>query len=274
MKIAVIGAGVMGSGMAQCLAVNGYEVACHDVDGEQLERARTAIEDGRFGLVRAVERGKLTAEQAAAARERLFFTSVFDEAVAGVGFAIEAVPERIDLKVEVLRKLDGAVPAGAVLATNTSGLCVEALATALARPERLVGWHWASPPAVMKMAEIVATPIVDAAALELVVEMARACGKRPVVVRDNAFAWGFAANRVITAMVREARAVVEEGLVDKEGLDALLVSGWGWPVGPFAMTEGAAGGWGDGWSSSIKQIADDPRAQASAWAKWEGEHDA
>lgn len=274
MKVAVVGAGVMGSGMAQCLAVNGYDVACHDVDAEQLERARSAIDDGRFGLARAVERGKLTAEQADAARGRLSFTRAFEEALADVAFAIEAVPERIDLKIDVLRRIERGVRDDVVLATNTSGLCVEGLAAALARPQRLVGWHWASPPAVMKMAEIVVTPIVDPHAVELVVAMAERCGKKPVVVRDNAFAWGFAANRVITTMVREARAVVEEGIVDKEGLDTLLVSGWGWPVGPFAMTEGAAGGWGDGWSSSIKQLADDPRVQGSAWARWEGEHDA
>ncbi len=267
MKITVIGTGVMGSGIAQCLATHGFEVCCHDINPAQLERAAKMIENGRYGLARAVERQKLTAEQADGTRQRLSYSAKLDEAVNDASIVLEVVPEQFDIKIDTLRKVEELTPRATILATNTSGMSVEALAASTGRAERVIGWHWASPPPVMKMAEIVVTRHTAADVTEAIVSAARRCGKNPVVVKDNPFAWGFAANRVINAMLREARLVVSEGLVDERGLDQLLVDGWGWPVGPFAMVAGAASGWGDGWESSITQIgktpADDKASTAS-----------
>jgi len=253
-SVAVIGSGVMGSGIAQTLAVAGCVVCCHDIDEAQLERAAALVEGGRYGLARAVERGKLAGADAEAARRRLSFTHVLDEALAGVDLAIEAVPEVLALKMEVFGRLDQAAPPQAILASNSSGFPVAALAGATRRPDRVIGWHWASPPPVMGLAEIVVTDATSEATRDTVVALATAAGKRPVVVRDNARAWGYVGNRIYMAALREARAVVEEGIVDPDGVDTILTSGWNWPVGPFAMIRGATEGWGDGHHSSVGDI--------------------
>lgn len=251
----VVGTGVMGSGIAQALALAGLDIACVDVSPEQLERARQSIEGGRFGLARAVERGKVSAEQADAARGRLRFTTELPEATADADIVLECVPENYRAKLALFARLDELAPAPAILASNSSGLSIEALAAVTKRPELVIGWHWASPAVVMRMAEIVQAPGTAEATVAVVRELAVRCGKNPVVVRDNPTVWGYAANRVWAALFREARAVVDEGVVDAEGLDQLLVDGWGWPVGPFAMHKGASEGWDvTGWKSSVSDL--------------------
>ncbi|MFV0306666.1 MAG: 3-hydroxyacyl-CoA dehydrogenase family protein [Desertimonas sp.] len=252
--VAVIGAGVMGAGIAQTLAQAGCTVRGYDVEPAQLEQARATVEGGRYGLVRAVERGKLDEPSADAVRRRLSFTHVLDEAVAGVDLVIEAIPENLGLKIGVFRQLDEVVAPGAVLASNSSGLPIVALAGATGRPERVLGWHWASPPPVMRLAEIVVTETTDPAAVADVVALGERCGKAPVVVKDNPMAWGYVGNRIWSAALREARAVVAEGIVDRDGVDTILTSGWNWPVGPFAMIRGASEGWGDDRRSSVADI--------------------
>ncbi|MEX2100113.1 MAG: 3-hydroxyacyl-CoA dehydrogenase family protein [Acidimicrobiia bacterium] len=242
-RVAVLGAGVMGSGIAQVLATAGCETACFDIDSEALARGEEAVAHGRYGLARGVERGKLTEEAAAAARARLRFTTSLDDAVAGADLVIEAVPERIDLKIAVLRDLDRRAPRDAILASNTSGLSVTAMAAATERPGLVVGWHWASPAPVMRFAEIVRTPLTDEDALATVVALAERCGKQPVVVHDVGSAWGFVANRVYFAMVAEARRVVDEGVATPAQVDQLMVDCFGWPVGPLGMARRAGAGW-------------------------------
>jgi 3-hydroxybutyryl-CoA dehydrogenase/3-hydroxyacyl-CoA dehydrogenase len=242
MRIGIVGAGVMGSGIAQCVATAGYEAVCSDVSEAALERARAGVVTGRFGLERGVERGKLSREEADAALARLRFTHDFDEA-AQSDLVIECVPEQLDLKVRVMRDLDRAAPAEAVLASNTSGFSIAGLAAATERPARVLGWHWASPPVVMRFAEIVTTEATDPKAVEAVVEAARACGKHPVVVKDSPMSWGFVANRIYFAMLREAERVVAEGVATREDVNQLMVDCYNWPVGPFAMVRGAGSGW-------------------------------
>jgi 3-hydroxyacyl-CoA dehydrogenase len=241
----------MGTGISQVLATAGLETACYDPAAAQLERAAELLGSGRYGLERAVERGKVTAEAAQAARARIRFTGSLAAALENADLVLEAVPEDLRLKMRVFTELDELAPPAAIFASNTSGLPVTALALATGRPDKVVGWHWASPTQVMRMAEIVTTPDTSQDMVERVCALARQCGKRPVVVRDDPKEWGFAANRVVMTMVREARRVVRSGIVTAEGLDQLLVDGWGWPVGPLAMYDGAADGWGDARKSSI-----------------------
>lgn len=252
--VAVMGAGVMGAGIAQTLAQAGCTVRGYDVEPAQLEQARAAVETGRYGLARAVERGKLTEDDAAAVRGRLSFTHVLGEALDGVDLVIEAVPEDLGLKIRLFRHLDEVAPADAVFASNSSGLPIVAMAGATGRPERVLGWHWASPPPVMRLAEIVVTEATDPEVTAEVVALAERCRKSPVVVKDNPMAWGYVGNRIWSAALREARAVVAEGIVDREGVDTILTSGWNWPVGPFAMIRGASEGWGDDRRSSVADI--------------------
>jgi len=241
-RIGVIGAGVMGHGIAQCAATAGFETVCYDVSGEALEKAKRSVTSGRYGLERGVERGKLDRAAADAALARLSFSDELERAAAS-DLVIECVPERLELKIRVMRDLDRAAPEGAVLASNTSGFPIAALAAATGRPGRVVGWHWASPPVVMRFAEIVVTEQTDSDATALVVEAARACGKNPVVVKDNPMSWGFVANRIYFAMLREAQRVVDEGVASAEQVNQLMVDCYNWPVGPFAMVAGARSGW-------------------------------
>jgi 3-hydroxyacyl-CoA dehydrogenase len=242
LRVGVLGAGVMGSGIAQTTAVAGFPTVCFDVSRAALDGARRETAEGRFGVRSAVERGKLTAADAEAALGRLRFSERFDEAAAA-DVVIECVPERLDLKLAVFRDLDRAAPAHAILASNSSGFSIAALAGATSRPERVIGWHWASPAPVMKLAEIVVAPATDEAVVKRVCEMAARCGKNPIVVKDTAMAWGYVANRVYGAMLREAERVVDEGIATREQVNQLMVDCFRWPTGPFAMVAGATKGW-------------------------------
>lgn len=240
--IGVLGAGVMGAGIAQVLAIAGHRVVCHDVSADALEAARGHVDTGRFGVQGAVQRGKLTADEAAAALARIDFTGD-GGAIHDVDLVIEAVPERLDLKVAVFRELDRSCRADAILASNSSGFPIAALAAATDRPDRVIGWHWASPAPVMRFAEIVRTRSTSDATVDTVVALARGAGKRPVVVDDQPMAWGYVANRVYAAMIREAERVAAEGVATREEIDQLMVDCFRWPAGPFGMTRGATTGW-------------------------------
>jgi 3-hydroxybutyryl-CoA dehydrogenase/3-hydroxyacyl-CoA dehydrogenase len=244
LRIGVIGAGVMGGGIAQCTAAAGFETVCTDVAKAALDAARRDAAEGRFGLSGAVARGKLGAADADAARARITWTQDLD-AAAACDLVIECVPERLDLKLRVFRDLDRLAPPRTILASNSSGFPIAAMAGATQRPERVIGWHWASPAYVMRFAEIVATDATAPEVVDSIVNLAARCGKRPVVVKDNPMAWGYVANRIYFAMLREASRVVEEGVATHEQVNQLMVDCYRWPVGPFAMLKGATSGWKD-----------------------------
>ena len=240
--VGVLGAGVMGSGIAQVTAIAGFATVCCDVDTDALTRAHQHVMSGRFGLDGAVARGKLTRDDADAALARLTFSDSFEEA-ANTDVVIEAVPERLELKVRVFRDLDRIAPGSTILASNTSGFPIAALAAATDRPEQVIGWHWASPAPVMKLAEIVRTQATSDATIETVSAAATRCGKNAVVVRDTAMAWGYVANRVYLAMIAEAQKVVNEGIATSDQVDQLMMDCYRWPSGPFGMVKGAGSGW-------------------------------
>ncbi len=242
MRIGVLGAGVMGAGIAQVMAVAGHDVLGHDVSPAAMEAARTDVDTGRFGVRSAVARGKLTTEQADAALARLdFVTDV--RALYETDVVIEAVPERLDVKVAVLRELDRRCAERTILASNSSGFSIAGLAAATDRADRVVGWHWASPAPVMKLAEIVRGPSTSDQTVQTVTRLAREAGKNPIVVRDAPMAWGYVANRVYGAMIREAVRVADEGIASREEIDALMIDCFRWPSGPFGMARGATSGW-------------------------------
>ncbi len=241
-RIGVVGAGVMGAGIAQVLAQSGCRVVCFDVSADALGNARKIVEDGRFGIRRAVERGKLSDDEADAAIARLRFSSERDE-VTDADVVIEAIPEKLDLKIRLFRELDLQCPSAAILASNSSGFPIAALAAATDRPDRVIGWHWASPAPVMRLAEIVRGPDTSDATVATVERLAAAAGKHPIVVKDQSTAWGYVANRVYGAMMREAQRVVDEGVATRDEVDQLMVDCFRWPSGPFGMVQGATTGW-------------------------------
>lgn len=240
--VGVIGAGVMGSGIAQTLASAGFRTTCFDISAAALTSARERVSSGHYGLMRSVTLGKINQENADAALQRLEFTDDLDRAC-GVDLIVECVPERLDLKIQTFRDLDRRAPEDTILASNTSGFSIAGLGAATDRPERVVGWHWASPPVISKFAEIARSPATSDECVSTVVEVAARCGKNPVVIKDSAMTWGFVANRVYGAMLREAARCIDEGIANHSEVDQLLVDCFRWPVGPFGMAKGATTGW-------------------------------
>lgn len=185
-------------------------------------------------------RGILDSAEAELALDRLTVTTDLAAACASVALVVEAVPEDLGLKVRVFQELDRVAPPTAVLTSNSGGLPIVALAEATGRPERVMGWHWAQPPPVMRLAELVVHESVSDETVRAVTDLARACGKNPIVVRDQPMAWGYVANRVHAAARREAALVVEEGLASPEDVDSLIKDCFRWPLGPFEMMGMAA----------------------------------
>ncbi|WP_420432978.1 3-hydroxyacyl-CoA dehydrogenase family protein [Candidatus Poriferisocius sp.] len=241
-KIGVIGSGVMGSGIAQVMAIAGHLVVAYDLDPDVVAVAPELVAGGRFGIQGAVARGKMTESEAQAALARIEFTTD-QEAAAEVDVILEAVPERLDLKIQLFRDLDQKCPEHTIFASNSSGYPVQALAVATDRADRVIGWHWASPPPVMKLAEIVRAPQTSDETTETICRLAAAAGKNPVVIQDSAMHWGYVTNRVYGAMIREANAVVAEGIASRAEVDQLMVDCFRWPSGPYGMVSGATTGW-------------------------------
>jgi 3-hydroxyacyl-CoA dehydrogenase len=242
LKIGVAGAGVMGSGIAQVMALSGCQVVCRDIDEKVLDSASTNVDSGRFGVKSAVERGKLSKEEANNALGRIHFTTDLSD-LNDSDLIIEAIPERFDFKISFWKELDKTVSENTIFASNSSGFSISAMAAATERADRFIGWHWASPAPVMKLAEIVRGRETSQETVDVVVSLAEYVGKNPVVIADTDTNWGYVTNRVYFAMVREAAAVVKEGIADHEQVDQLMTDCFRWPSGPFGMTRGATSGW-------------------------------
>jgi 3-hydroxyacyl-CoA dehydrogenase len=242
--VGVLGGGVMGAGIAQALAVGGAKVAIRDLNDELVEKARSTIVDGRYGLKRGVERGKTSQEDADAALANLSFTTKLDD-LKDVDMIVEAVPEDLDLKKKIFAELDGIVKANAVFASNTSGLVIGELNQAVsdARRPRFIGMHWFSPAPVMKLVELVHAPDTAEETTQALESLCQRSGKISIRVKDAPGKYGFVANRVYFAAVREAQQVLAEGVASAEDINKAMVAGFNWPIGPLAMVEGATKGW-------------------------------
>ena len=243
-SVGVIGGGVMGSGIAQALAVGGCRVTVRDLNDDLIAKSRATIVDGRYGLNRGVERGKTTKEDADAALGRLSFTTDLADLKA-VDLVIEAVPEDLDLKRKVFAELDGAVSPEAIFASNTSGLAIADINKAVseARRPRFIGMHWFSPAPVMKLVELVHAPETAAETIEALEDLCQRAGKVSIRVKDAPGRYGFVANRIYFAAVREAQKVLEEGIASVDDINKAMVYGFNWPIGPLAMVAGATKGW-------------------------------
>jgi 3-hydroxybutyryl-CoA dehydrogenase len=243
-SIGVIGGGVMGSGIAQALAVGGARVTIRDLNEQFIEKSRSTIVDGRYGLKRGVERGKTTQEDADAALSRLSFTTSLED-LKDADLIIEAVPEDLELKKKVFAELDGIAAPETMFASNTSGLAISDLNKAITeeRRKRFIGMHWFSPAPVMKLVELVHAPETAEQTIQALESLCQRAGKATVRVKDAPGRYGFIANRIYFAAVREAQKVLEEGIATPEDINKAMVFGFNWPVGPLAMVEGATKGW-------------------------------
>ncbi len=233
-RVAIVGGGVMGSGIAQTLAQHGYEVAVRDVDEDVLQTARERVAEGPYGLDRAVERGILSEAERDAAADRIDFTLDLEAALSGADAVVEAVPEDLALKGDVFRELDDLTD-DVPLYTNTSGFSIAAVANAVADRSRVAGMHFFNPVPAMDLVEVVETPRTDSDVVDLAVSLAEDAGKEPIVVSDAPGEYGFVANRCFGALRREAERVVEEGVATEAQVDTALEEGYNLPVGPFSM---------------------------------------
>jgi 3-hydroxybutyryl-CoA dehydrogenase len=230
-RLAVVGAGLMGSGIAQVAAQAGWDVTMCDVDTAATDRGMAAI---RKSLDRFAAKGTISSDGAVAAVERVTPTTDLD-AAAGADVVVEAVFETLDAKHGVFRELDRICKDGAVLATNTSAIPITQIAAVTGRPEAVVGTHFFSPVPMMKLCELVRGFKTSDGALASARSFAESVGKTCIVVnRDVA---GFVTTRLISALAVEAVKLVESGVVSAEDLDVACQLGFGHPMGPLATID-------------------------------------
>jgi 3-hydroxybutyryl-CoA dehydrogenase len=229
-KVAVVGLGTMGAGIAEVFARSGIDVVAIEVDQEALARGVGILE---ASLARAVSRGKLSQPEGDEIRGRIRPVAGFS-AAAGVDLAIEVVPERMEIKRQIFAELDRVCSPEAVLATNTSSLSVTAIAAASQHPGRVVGMHFFNPAPVMRLVEVVSTVLTDDGLAAGVADLARRLGKTPVQVGDRA---GFVANALLLPYLSHAVGLLETGYASPADIDAAATAGIGLPMGPLALLD-------------------------------------
>ena len=230
MKLTVVGAGSMGAQIAQQAALHGIEVALHDQDGDQLQRAR---ESNQGHLARRVEKGKLSKEDADAAVNRVHLTPDMSEAADRAEFVIEAVFEDLELKRAIFRELDEVAPASAVLASNSSTMGISKIAGVTKRPDRCLNMHFFYPVLVMDLVEIVRGPLTSDETVEHASDLARQMGRTPVLLNKEVD--GFIVNRILHAATQEAYRLLDAGVASFEDIDTAVEKGLNWPMGPFRL---------------------------------------
>lgn len=230
-RVCVLGAGTMGNGIAQVCAMAGCRVELFDPQPGAVERALGTV---RANLEKGVARGKVSADVRDAALANLRQAATLTEAAGAADLAVEAVPERMELKAAVFAELDRAAPAHAVLATNTSSLRVSRIAAATARPERVIGLHFFNPVHLMKLLEVVRGRETSDATVDAALAFARTIGKEPIVVTDTP---GFASSRLGVVLGLEAMRMVEQGVASPEDIDRAMELGYNHPMGPLRLTD-------------------------------------
>jgi 3-hydroxybutyryl-CoA dehydrogenase len=229
-RIAVVGAGQMGNGIAHVFAQHGFPVTMIDVAEAALARGRETIEKN---LDRQIKKGALAAEERGAILGRVT-TSTSLDAVRGAALVVEAATERRDLKFQIFADLDRLADPGAVLATNTSSISITEIAGRTSRPEHVIGMHFMNPVPVMQLVEVIRGHATSDATTSAVMDTARALGKTPVEVNDYP---GFVSNRVLMPMINEAIFCVMEGVATAESIDTVMKLGMAHPMGPLTLAD-------------------------------------
>jgi 3-hydroxybutyryl-CoA dehydrogenase len=228
--VGVVGAGTMGSGIAHVFARSGFRVVLFDVEQRFLDHALTQI---HTNLGREAAKGKLPEAEVEPAMARI--TATLDRgALVGAEIAVEAAPERFDLKAEIFRALDQILPESAILATNTSSISITRLAAVTRRAEQVIGMHFFNPVPVMALVEVVRGLGTSDSTYATVYELAVLLGKTPVEVNDSP---GFVSNRVLMPLINEAAFAVMEGVAEPEAVDQVFKLGMAHPMGPLALAD-------------------------------------
>jgi len=229
-KVAVIGAGQMGNGIAHVFAASGWDTLLIDVAAPALEKAVATIK-GNFE--RQVKKGTVTAEQMGAALGRIRTTADLG-AVSDRDIVVEAATENETLKFKIFAELDARAPAGAILASNTSSISITTIAAKTKRPAQVIGMHFMNPVPVMQLVEVIRGQATSDDTTRTVMELSKELGKTPVEVNDYP---GFVANRVLMPMINEAIFCVMEGVATPEAVDTVMKLGMNHPMGPLALAD-------------------------------------
>jgi 3-hydroxybutyryl-CoA dehydrogenase len=229
-SISVLGAGTMGHGIAQVAAAGGYPVILHDINKEMLARGIQSIERN---LIKGIQRGKLTEADRDQTLQRLRGTTHLSEA-ASADLIVEAAPERLELKQEILREIEQGARQSFIFATNTSSLSITELARASSVPARVVGMHFFNPVHLMRLVEIVVGEATAEETVEAVLAVARRLKKEPITVKDVP---GFASSRLGIALGLEAMRMVEQGVASAKDIDTAMELGYNHPMGPLRLTD-------------------------------------
>ncbi len=227
--IFVVGAGTMGSGIAQVAATAGYQVTLMDIAAEQLARAKAVIDKSTAKLL---SKGRLTEEQRAAALA-IRTTQSLDDA-ADADFVIEAATENPDIKLDIFRRLDAVTRPEVILASNTSSIPITRIAAATQRPEQVIGMHFFNPVPLMSLVEVVRGLVTSDTTTRTVIALAEALGKVPVEVNDSP---GFVSNRVLMPMINEAIFALQEGVASVQAIDTVMKLGMNHPMGPLYLAD-------------------------------------
>ncbi|MAE77364.1 MAG: 3-hydroxybutyryl-CoA dehydrogenase [Planctomycetes bacterium] len=229
-KVAVIGGGTMGNGIAQVFATQGADVQLVDVEAAFLDRALGTIEKN---LGRMVSKERITQEAADAARARITPTTSLED-TANRDLVVEAVPEKFALKRTIFETLDAVTNEACILASNTSSISITVIASVTKRADRVIGMHFMNPVPIMKLVEVIRGNDTSDATTETVVEMTKALGKVPVTAEDYP---GFVSNRVLMPMINEAIFALWEGVATREAIDEIMKLGMAHPMGPLALAD-------------------------------------
>jgi 3-hydroxybutyryl-CoA dehydrogenase len=229
-RIAVIGAGQMGNGIAHVCAVAGHDVVMIDVSQAALDKGKATIEKN---LDRQVKKGALDEAAKAATLARITTATTMD-AIANAAFVIEAATENVELKHKIFADMDRLAPAGAILATNTSSISITEIAGRVKRPESVIGMHFMNPVPVMQLVEVIRGLATSDDVTARTVALAKGVGKTPVEVNDYP---GFVANRILMPMINEAVYCVMEGVGTPEAIDQVMKLGMNHPMGPLTLAD-------------------------------------
>lgn len=229
-RVAVLGCGLMGSGIAEIAARAGFDTHVREINDALADKGMAAI---RKSLDRALDKGKLEASEHAAALSRIHMTTRLED-LASVDIVIEAVTEDLDAKNEMYRTLDASCGPDTIFASNTSSLTIAAMAAATRRPDHFVGLHFFNPVPVMKLVEVVRSIATAPAVFQRAFAFATALGKEPVEAKDTS---GFIVNRLLVPYMLDAIRCLEQGLASMEDIDKSMTLGTGYPMGPFVLSD-------------------------------------
>ncbi len=230
-KLCVLGAGLMGNGIAQICAQAGYEVFMRDIEQRFIDGGMNTI---RKNLSRDVEKGKITKDQMDSILGRIRPTLDLQEAAGGADIVIEVVIEVMEVKKKVYQELEEIVPKHCLFFTNTSGLSITEMAAITKRPDRFIGTHFFNPVPVMRLLEVIRGHQTSEETLEIAKAWGKKIGKEVVVVKE---APAFVVNRILCSMINEAFFVLDEGLAEAEDIDKAMMLGCNHPIGPLALAD-------------------------------------